>query len=148
MSSLVFIDLNKSKISDSSMQAATIANELDNDVYGLTTSKDDEYISSLGNNGFDKIFKIDDFNNIDAIKETIINHKINTIVSSNTNLFKEVVSQISIKLNFTILSNVLEIIDNNKIISSIFTGKAETQLRVDNENRIFLINKNIIDSLS
>ena len=126
MSSLVFIDLNKSKISDSSMQAATIANELDNDVYGLTTSKDDEYISSLGNNGFDKIFKIDDFNNIDAIKETIINHKINTIVSSNTNLFKEVVSQISIKLNFTILSNVLEIIDNNKIISSIFTGKAET----------------------
>lgn len=146
MSSLVFIDLNKSKISDSSMQAATIANELDNDVYGLTTSKDDEYISSLGNNGFDKIFKIDDFNNIDAIKETIINHKINTIVSSNTNLFKEVVSQISIKLNFTILSNVLEIIDNNKIISSIFTGKAETQLRVDNENRIFLINKNIIDS--
>ena len=146
MSTLVFIDLNKSKISESSAQAATIANQLDDKVYGLTTYNDDDYISSLGNKGFDKVFKIDDFKNFDAIKETIINHKINTIVSPNINLFKELASQISIQLNFSITSNVLEIVDNNSIISSIFTGKAESQINVDNENRIYLLNKNIIDS--
>ncbi len=85
MSILVFIDLNKNKISESSAQAATIANQLDDKVYGLTTYNDDDYISSLGNKGFDKVFKIDDFKNFDAIKETIINHKINTIVSPNIN---------------------------------------------------------------
>ena len=58
MSTLVFIDLNKSKISESSAQAATIANQLDDKVYGLTTYNDDDYISSLGNKGFDKVFKI------------------------------------------------------------------------------------------
>jgi len=146
MSTLVFIDLNKSKISESSAQAATIANQLDDKVYGLTTYNDDDYISSLGNKGFDKVFKIDDFKNFDAIKETIINHKINTIVSPNINLFKELASKISIKLNFSITSNVLEIVDNNSIISSIFTGKAESQINFDNENRIYLLNKNIIDS--
>ncbi|MDG2341974.1 MAG: electron transfer flavoprotein subunit alpha/FixB family protein [Cytophagales bacterium] len=146
MSTLVFIDLNKSKISESSAQAATIANQLDDKVYGLTTYNDDDYISSLGNKGFDKVFKIDDFKNFDAIKETIINHKINTIVSPNINLFKELASKISIKLNFSITSNVLKIVDNNSIISSIFTGKAESQINVDNENRIYLLNKNIIDS--
>jgi len=146
MSTLVFIDLNKSKISESSAQAATIANQLDDKVYGLTTYNDDDYISSLGNKGFDIVFKIDDFKNFDAIKETIINHKINTIVSPNINLFKELASKISIKLNFSITSNVLEIVDNNSIISSIFTGKAESQINVDNENRIYLLNKNIIDS--
>ena len=146
MSTLVFIDLNKSKISESSAQAATIANQLDDKVYGLTTYNDDDYISSLGNKGFDKVFKIDDSKNFDAIKETIINHKINTIVSPNINLFKELASKISIKLNFSITSNVLEIVDNNSIISSIFTGKAESQINFDNENRIYLLNKNIIDS--
>lgn len=146
MSTLVFIDLNKSKISESSAQAATIANQLDDKVYGLTTYNDDDYISSLGNKGFDIVFKIDDFKNFDAIKETIINHKINTIVSPNINLFKELASKISIKLNFSITSNVLEIVDNNSIISSIFTGKAESQINFDNENRIYLLNKNIIDS--
>ena len=145
MSTLVFIDLNKNKISESSSQAATIANELDDDVYGLTTYNDDEYISSLGNKGFDKVIKIDDFNNIDAIEKTIRNHKINTLVSPNTNLFKEIASKISINLNFPIVSNVLEIKDN-KIISSIFTGKAESQISVHNENCIYLLNKNIIDS--
>ena len=105
MSTLVFIDLNKSKISESSAQAATIANQLDDKVYALTTYNDDDYISSLGNKGFDKVFKIDDFKNFDAIKETIINHKINTIVSPNINLFKELASKISIKLNFSITSN-------------------------------------------
>ena len=146
MSILVFIDLNKNKISESSSQAATIANQLNDSVYGLTTFNDDDYISSLGNKGFDKVFKVDDFKNFDAIEETIRNHKINTIVSPNTNLFKEIASKISIKLNFPILSNVLKIGENNRITSSIFTGKAESLISVDNEKCIYLLNKNIIDS--
>ena len=56
MSTLVFIEFNKSKISESSAQAATLANELNDEVYGLTSNNDDDYISSLGSKGFDKIF--------------------------------------------------------------------------------------------
>ena len=47
MSTLVFIEFNKNTISESSSQAATIANELKNDVYGLTSNDDESYISSL-----------------------------------------------------------------------------------------------------
>ena len=46
MSFLVFIEFNKNTISESSSQAATIANELQNDVYGLT-SNDDELKAML-----------------------------------------------------------------------------------------------------
>ena len=66
MSTLVFIEFNKSKISESSAQAATLANELNDEVYGLTSNNDDDYISSLGSKGFDKIFVIDDFNNFSS----------------------------------------------------------------------------------
>ena len=47
MSTLVFIEFNKNTISESSSQAATIANELQNEVYGLTSNDDESYISCL-----------------------------------------------------------------------------------------------------
>ena len=146
MSTLVFIEFNKNIISESSSQAATIANELKNEVYGLTTNDDETYISSLGSKGFDKIFMIDDFNNYSAIEEVINNNGIITIFSPSSNTFKELSSKISTKLNFSIASNVLKIEKNGKISSSIFTGKAESHMINDNDSCIYLLNKNIIES--
>ena len=146
MSTLVFIEFNKNTISESSSQAATIANELQNDVYGLTSNDDESYISSLGSKGFDKIFVIDDFNNYSAIEEVINNNGIKTILSPSSNTFKELSSKISTKLNFPIASNVLKIEKNGKISCSIYTGKAESHLINDNDSCIYLLNKNIIES--
>ena len=146
MSTLVFFEFNKNIISESSSQAATIANELKNEVYGLTTNDDETYISSLGSKGFDKIFMIDDFNNYSAIEEVINNNGIKTIFSPSSNTFKELSSKISTKLNFSIASNVLKIEKNGKISSSIFTGKAESHMINDNDSCIYLLNKNIIES--
>ncbi len=146
MSTLVFIEFNKSKISESSAQAATLANELNDEVYGLTSNNDDDYISSLGSKGFDKIFVIDDFNNFSAIEEIINNNDIKTIFSPSSNTFKKLSSKISIKFNFPIASNVLKIDKNGKISSSIFTGKAESHMINDNDSCIYLLNKNIIES--
>ncbi len=146
MSTLVFIEFNKSKISESSAQAATLANELNDEVYGLTSNNDDDYISSLGSKGFDKIFVIDDFNNFSAIEEIINNNDIKTIFSPSSNTFKKLSSKISIKFNFPIASNVLKIGKNGKISSSIFTGKAESHMINDNDSCIYLLNKNIIES--
>lgn len=146
MSTLVFIEFNKNIISESSSQAATIANELKNEVYGLTSNDDETYISSLGSKGFDKIFMIDDFNNYSAIEEVINNNGIKTIFSPSSNTFKELSSKISTKLNFSIASNVLKIEKNGKISSSIFTGKAESHMINDNDSCIYLLNKNIIES--
>ena len=146
MSTLVFIEFNKSKISESSAQAATLANELNDEVYGLTSNNDDDYISSLGSKGFDKIFVIDDFNNFSAIEEIINNNDIKTIFSPSSNTFKKLSSKISIKFNFSIASNVLKIDKNGKISSSIFTGKAESHMINDNDSCIYLLNKNIIES--
>ena len=146
MSALVFIEFNKNLISESSSQAATIANELQNDVYGLTSNDDESYISSLGSKGFDKIFVIDDFNNYSAIEEVINNNGIKTILSPSSNTFKELSSKISTKLNFPIASNVLRIEKNGKISSSIFTGKAESHMVNDNDSCIYLLNKNIVES--
>ena len=146
MSTLVFIEFNKNLISESSSQAATIANELKNEVYGLTSNDDETYISSLGSKGFDKIFVIDDFNNYSAIEEVINNNGIKTIFSPSSNTFKELSSKISTNLNFSIASNVLKIEKNGKISSSIFTGKAESHMINDNDSCIYLLNKNIIES--
>ena len=134
MSALVFIEFNKNLISESSSQAATIANELKNEVYGITSNNDETYISSLGTKGFDKIFVIDDFNNYSAIEEVINNNGIKTIFSPSSNTFKELSSKISTKLNFPIASNVLKIEKNGKISSSIFTGKAESHMINDNDS--------------
>ena len=146
MSTLVFIEFNKNIISESSSQAATIANELKNEVYGITSNDDETYISSLGSKGFDKIFVIDDFNNYSAIEEVINNNGIKTIFSPSSNTFKELSSKISTKLNFPIASNVLRIEKNGKISSSIFTGKAESHMVNDNDSCIYLLNKNIVES--
>ena len=146
MSTLVFIEFNKSVISESSSQAATIANELKNEVYGVTSNDDETYISSLGSKGFDKIFMIDDFNNFSAIEEVINSNDIKTIFSPSSNTFKELSSKISTKFNFPIASNVLKIDKNGKISSSIFTGKAESHMINDNDSCIYLLNKNIVDS--
>ena len=146
MSTLVFIEFNKNTISESSSQAATIANELQNDVYGLTSNGDESYISSLGSKGFDKIFVIDDFNNYSAIEEVINSNGIKTILSPSSNTFKELSSKISTKLNFPIASNVLKIEKNGKISCSIFTGKAESHMINDNDSCIYLLNKNIVES--
>ena len=146
MSALVFIEFNKNLISESSSQAATIANEFKNEVYGITSNDDETYISSLGSKGFDKIFVIDDFNNYSAIEEVINNNGIKTIFSPSSNTFKELSSKISTKLNFPIASNVLRIEKNGKISSSIFTGKAESHMVNDNDSCIYLLNKNIVES--
>ena len=145
MSILVFIEFNKNTISESSSQAATIANELQNEVYGLTSIDDESYISSLGSKGFDKIFVIDDFNNYSAIEEVIKNNGIKTILTPSSNTFKELSSKISTKLNFPIASNVLKI-ENGKISCSIFTGKAESHMINENDSCIYLLNKNIVES--
>ena len=146
MSTLVFIECNKSVISESSFQAATIANEFKNEVYGITTCDDESYISSLGSKGFDKIFIIDDFGDFYAIKEIIKNNNIKTIFSPSSNTFKEISSKISVKFNYPIISNVLKIEKNGTISSSIFTGKAESHIINNNDSCIYLLNKNIIES--
>ena len=146
MSTLVFIEFNKSVISESSLQAATIANEFKNEVYGLASNNNETYISSLGNKGFDKIFMIDDFNNFSAIEKIINDHGIKNIFSPSSNIFKELSSKISIKFKFPIASNVLKIDKNGKISSSIFTGKAQSQMVNEYDSCIYLLNKNIIES--
>ena len=146
MSTLVFIEFNKSVISESSLQAATIANEFKNEVYGLASNNNETYISSLGNKGFDKIFMIDDFNNFSAIEKIINDHGIKNIFSPSSNIFKELSSKISIKFKFPIASNVLKIDKNGKISSSIFTGKAQSQTVNEYDSCIYLLNKNIIES--
>ena len=146
MSTLVFIEFNKSVISESSLQAATIANEFKNEVYGLASNNNETYISSLGNKGFDKIFVIDDFNNFSAIEKIINDHGIKNIFSPSSNIFKELSSKISIKFKFPIASNVLKIDKNGKISSSIFTGKAQSQTVNEYDSCIYLLNKNIIES--
>ena len=146
MSTLVFIEFNKNVISESSSQAATIANDLQNEVYGLTSKDDESYISSLGSKGFDKIFVIDNFNHYSAIEEIIKSNGIKTILSPSSNTFKELSSRISTQLNFPIASNVLKIENNGKISCSIFSGKAESHMINDNDSCIYLLNKNIVES--
>lgn len=143
---LVFIEFTNGKINESSCQAATLANGQGDEVYGVTTSTDKNYNSTLGLKGFDKIFMINDFKNIECLSKIILDHDIKIIISPGSDLFREISSLISISHKFSIVSNVKKILDHKTAITTVYTGKVESEVNVSNEKIIYLINKNIVES--
>lgn len=156
MSVLVFLEFNNNELKETSKQALTYANGINENVYAISESKiSNDVVESLGKFGV-SIFLINtvDFkeNNIlKCIIPTIEELKINCIIFPKTNLFSYLSSILSTKLNFPLINNVNSVARfENKIClkSTIFSGKAEADIEIDSNSCILVLNKNIINSIS
>ena len=156
MSVLVFLEFNNNELKETSKQALTYANGINENVYAISESKiSNDVVESLGKFGV-SIFLINtvDFkeNNIlKCIIPTIEEFKINCIIFPKTNLFSYLSSILSTKLNFPLINNVNSVARfENKIClkSTIFSGKAEADIEIDSNSCILVLNKNIINSIS
>lgn len=154
MSVLVFLEFNNNELKETSKQALTYANVINENVYAISESKiSNDVVESLGKFGV-SIFLINtvDFkeNNIlKCIIPTIEEFKINCIIFPKTNSFSYLSSILSTKLNFPLINNVNSVVRfENKIClkSTIFSGKAEADIEIDSNSCILVLNKNIINS--
>ena len=154
MSVLVFLEFNNNELKETSKQALTYANVINENVYAISELKiSNDVVESLGKFGV-SIFLIStvDFkeNNIlKCIIPTIEEFKINCIIFPKTNLFSYLSSILSTKLNFPLINNVNSVARfENKIClkSTIFSGKAEADIEIDSNSCILVLNKNIINS--
>ena len=156
MSVLVFLEFNNNELKETSKQALTYANGINENVYAISELKiSNDVVESLGKFGV-SIFLINtvDFkeNNIlKCIIPTIEEFKINCIIFPKTNLFSYLSSILSTKLNFPLINNVNSVARfENKIClkSTIFSGKAEADIEIDSNSCVLVLNKNIINSAS
>jgi len=156
MSVLVFLEFNNNELKETSKQALTYANVINENVYAISESKiSNDVVESLGKFGV-SIFLINtvDFkeNNIlKCIIPTIEELKINCIIFPKTNSFSYLSSILSTKLSFPLINNVNSVARfENKIClkSTIFSGKAEADIEIDSNSCILVLNKNIINSAS
>ena len=156
MSVLVFLEFNNNELKETSKQALTYANGINENVYAISELKiSNDVVESLGKFGV-SIFLINtvDFkeNNIlKCIIPTIEEFKINCIIFPKTNSFSYLSSILSTKLNFPLINNVNSVARfENKIClkSTIFSGKAEADIEIDSNSCILVLNKNIINSTS
>ena len=154
MSVLVFLEFNNNELKETSKQALTYANVINENVYAISESKiSNDVVESLGKFGV-SIYLINavDFkeNNIlKCIIPTIEEFKINCIIFPKTNSFSYLSSILSTKLNFPLINNVNSVARfENKIClkSTIFSGKAEADVEIDSNSCILVLNKNIINS--
>ena len=154
MSVLVFLEFNNNELKETSKQALTYANGINENVYAISELKiSNDVVESLGKFGV-SIFLINsvDFkeNNIlKCIIPTIEELKINCIIFPKTNSFSYLSSILSTKLNFPLINNVNSVARfENKIClkSTIFSGKAEADIEIDSNSCILVLNKNIINS--
>ena len=154
MSVLVFLEFNNNELKETSKQALTYANAINENVYAISESKiSNDVVESSGKFGV-SIFLINtvDFkeNNIlKCIIPTIEELKINCIIFPKTNSFSYVSSILSTELNFPLINNVNSLARfENKIClkSTIFSGKAEADIEIDSNSCILVLNKNIINS--
>ena len=156
MSVLVFLEFNNNELKETSKQALTYANVINENVYAISESKiSNDVVESLGKFGVSTfLINTVDFkeNNIlKCIIPTIEELKINCIIFPKTNSFSYLSSILSTKLNFPLINNVNSVARfENKIClkSTIFSGKAEADIEIDSNSCILVLNKNIINSAS
>lgn len=153
MSVLVFLEFSNDNLKETSKQALTYANSIDDNVYGVSDSDlDDNSMKSLGSFGVSTYLKFsgsfDERNILNCIVTSIKDLKINFLIFPKSNTYLKVSSILSIKLNFSLVTNVVSIPRFKKNIyvkSLIFSGKAESEIEVNSDSCIFILNKNIIN---
>lgn len=152
---LVFIENDNNSIKKSSFEALTyagaLAKQLGTEAHGVAsdTISDDE-LASAGKFGVSKVYKInvaaDAVQPLASAVAKIANEKGgDTVIMSHSSLGEAISSRIAIKLDGTVVTNVMGLPEGDKVKRSIYTGKAFSLVSVKTKNKVFTIKKNSFD---
>jgi len=154
MSILVFVEAAEGQIKKTSIEAVAYAHAMGDEVIALVLGNvDKSALESLGNFGATKVLHAADdrLNNgvIQAYASVITQAMTSTgakvLVLANTSLGSPVSARVSVKLDASLVSNVVALPDTStgfKVKRSIYTGKAFAFVELTKDVKILAIKKN------
>ena len=151
MSSLVFVEIDNGEVKKSSLESASYAHHLGEEVIGLVHGHlNDSEVEKLGNAGVRKLLKVDgDIWDVpspltlaSSTAQAFEQEQCNTLVLSKSSLGDPVAARVAIKINATLISNVTGLPDSDHVKIAIYTGKAFALSSVPDGRKIFAIKKN------
>jgi len=151
MAVLCIVELSTNgELKKSSLEGVCFAKKLDDNVYSFSPmSLKEKEINHLGTYGSRFFIQLNQNNDVVfQLTEIIKKYNINYIVFPKSNLSHQYAGRLSVILNFSIINNIYSVPEkeknNLKIKTSIFSGKAFSNLILFDSNSIFLINKSSV----
>ncbi|UXP32129.1 electron transfer flavoprotein subunit alpha/FixB family protein [Reichenbachiella agarivorans] len=154
MSVLVFIEISEGAIKKSSLEAVSFAAGFDSNVTAIAFGEASaDSLKIAGKAGASKVLHVGDTKYNDgniqayasAIAKAADSIAADTVVLANSSLGDPVAARLSIKMNASLTSNVIELPDTSNgfvVKRSIYTGKAFAQVNLTEGKRIIGIKKN------
>ncbi|MEO1050088.1 MAG: electron transfer flavoprotein subunit alpha/FixB family protein [Bacteroidota bacterium] len=157
MSILVFVESAEGSIKKTSIEAVAYAAAMGGDVTAIAIGNiDSSELESLGNYGAGKVLHANDerlSNGLiqpyaNVIAQAMQSEGANTLILANTSLGAPVAARVSIKMDASLVSNVVELPDTSAGFSvkrSIYTGKAFAAVELTKTNKILALKKNAVE---
>ncbi len=153
---LVFIENDNNAIKKSTFEALTyasaLAKKLGTEAHGLACDviSDDE-LTTAGKYGVAKVYKLtgvaaDAVQPLaSAIAQVAKDKGADTVLMAHSSLGEAISSRIAIKLDGTAVTNVIGLLDGDKVKRSIYTSKAFSTVAIKTANKVLTIKKNSFD---
>jgi electron transfer flavoprotein alpha subunit len=153
MSVLVYIEASEGKIKKSCREAVSYASQLGGEVTAVCFDElDDSELASIGKNGATKAIKCSDIGTSEAaataLSQVVNNISSDTVIMAKSSKSGAIASRLAIKVNAGMVSNVVSLPDASSgytVKQSIFTGSAFANIEVKKDNKILILNKNVVD---
>lgn len=154
MSALVFVELDEKKAKKSSLEAVSYGKAVAGSATAIVFGEmDADQASAIGAAGASKIIHVTDAKlatpNImayaSAIAEAMNKGGHDTLIVSKSSLGDPVSARVAIKLNAALAANVSDLPSGDVVKSSIYTGKAFANNKLNGQRRVIVIKKNAIE---
>lgn len=152
MSVLAFIELDEGKVKKSSLEAVTYANAVAGDTAAIVLGEmKDGQADLIGAAGAAKVLHVTDEKlatpNImayaSAIAEAMASYDL--LVLAKSSLGDPVSARVAIKINAALAANVSEVLSGDIAKTSIYTGKAFANTKLNGDKRVVSIKKNAVE---
>ena len=156
MIALIFIETDQGKIKNTSLEALSYVQPIAKKVVAILFGQPTD-VNILEKAGADKILHVTDekYSSADAIiyasalALAVNKEDVQLVVMAKSILSDAISARLSIKINASVVSNVIErpkISENTFLVkTSIYSGKAYANIKIHNEKKILLINKSTCD---
>lgn len=153
MSTLVFIELAEEEIKKSSLEAISFAHAMGGDVTAIAFGESSaDALAKAGTAGASKVLHVADakYNegNIQAystaIAQAMASAGTSTLILAKSSLGDPISARVAIKVGASLASNVTELPNGNHVKTSIYTGKAFSNLDLIEDKKVLSIKKNAI----
>lgn len=153
---LVFIENDNDAIKKSSLEALTyasaLAKKIGTEAHGVASEAiSEDELTTAGKYGISKVYKLtgvaaDAVQPLaSAIAQVAKNNSVDTVLMAHSSLGEAISSRIAIKLDGTAVTNVIGLLDGDKVKRSIYTSKAFSTVAIKTANKVLTIKKNSFD---